>query len=226
MFEGLNNDLVGLVLRLFPGFLTAWIFYGLTAHDRPQPFERVIQALVFSTIIQSFTVIARVLALGLGRFISLGRWNDDSTLVCSVFFAVLLGFLLARFANNGSFHDWLRDWEWWNRRRKSSRLRWLFFFDWSWTTRTSYPSEWYGAFSSESGRDRYVILHLKGERRLLGFPVEWPDRPGQGHFVIHYAAWLKDDDVEHPLTNVVCIVIPARDVAWVEFLKHDDEETE
>ncbi len=222
MFEGLNNDLVGLVVRLFPGFLTAWIFYGLTAHDRPSPFERVIQALVFSTIIQALAVIVRVAALSMGHIVVLGTWTQDSTLVCSVLLATLLGLLMARFANTGSLHDWLRNWAWWDRMRESGRLRWLFFFDWSWTSRTSYPSEWYGAFSKEN---RSVILHLKDGQKLMGYPEQWPDRPNRGHFLMIEATWLMPDGEVLPISIGTKLLVSATDVLMVEFLQSDEDRT-
>ncbi len=43
-----SKELVGIISYLLPGFLAAWIFYGLTAHPKPQPFERVVQALIFT----------------------------------------------------------------------------------------------------------------------------------------------------------------------------------
>lgn len=83
---------------------------------------------------------------------------------------------------------------------------------------TSYPSEWYSAFSRHS--DCYVTLHLKGQRRLFGWPQEWPNRPDEGHFRIAEAEWL-DDETRIPVTGVLAIVIPVDQVEMVEFLKGD-----
>ncbi len=53
MFENADNFLA-VVAFLLPGFITAWIFYGLTSHPKPSQFERTIQALIFTFIIQIF----------------------------------------------------------------------------------------------------------------------------------------------------------------------------
>ena len=89
------------------------------------------------------------------------------------------------------------------------------------TKRTSYPSEWYGVFATER---RWVILNLADGRRLFGWPVEWPDQPDKGHFVLHEAEWLLDDNERAPLYQVAVLMIPASDVKMVEFLKEHEED--
>ena len=59
------------------------------------------------------------------------------------------------------------------------------------TRETSHPSEWYSAFSRHG--DCYVVLHLTGQRRLYGWPEEWPGDPERGHFRITEAEWLRDE---------------------------------
>lgn len=84
------------------------------------------------------------------------------------------------------------------------------------TKETSYPSEWYSAFSRHHGR--YVALHLEGERRLYGWPEEWPGRPDEGHFRIADAEWLVDDE-RRPAEGVSAVLTPASTVEMVEFLQ-------
>ena len=83
------------------------------------------------------------------------------------------------------------------------------------TKETSYPSEWDSAFSRHG--DCYVVLHLKGQRRLYGWPEEWPSHPEQGHFRISEGEWL-DEDKRIPATGVSAVLIPASEVEMVEFL--------
>ena len=72
----------------------------------------------------------------------------------------------------------------------------------------------------------YVVLHLKDERRLYGWPIEWPSDPNKGHFVLELAIWLPDDEsgVEIPLKGVKSIMIDVKDVKWVEFIERTWEE--
>lgn len=114
--------------QLIPGFLTAWIYYSLTAHSKPSPFERVIQALIFTIIIQALIVPVRGSLLLVGQFFSLGRWNNEARLVWSVLFACVVGLVSSRLTNNDRLHGLLR--------RQG------------WTTRTASPSEWFSAFAT------------------------------------------------------------------------------
>jgi len=87
------------------------------------------------------------------------------------------------------------------------------------TRESSYASEWFSAFLNIT----YVVLHLKDERRLYGWPIEWPSEPHNGHFLITDAAWL-DGDKELPIAGVDNILIDAREVKWVEFMTKTWEE--
>ena len=38
-----SKDVLALLTQLMPGFLTAWVVYGLTTYTKPPQFERVVQ---------------------------------------------------------------------------------------------------------------------------------------------------------------------------------------
>lgn len=193
--ENLASDLVQLLRYLLPGFLAAWVFYGFTSFVKPSQFERVVQALIFTLIVQIGVYLYKATAFYLSKYWILGSWSTDTELVVSVVIAAILGLLFAYFANNDKFHSIIR---------KIGASK-----------ETSYPSEWYGEFSNKV---TYVVLHLDGERRLYGWPKEWPSNPEKGHFSIQQASWLIDGK-ETPLTGVDTILIPARDVQMVEFME-------
>lgn len=193
--ENLASDLVQLLRYLLPGFLAAWVFYGFTSFVKPSQFERVVQALIFTLIVQVTVYFYKATAVYLSKYWVFGSWNNDIELVASVVIATLLGFVFAYFANNDKFHSVIRKF--------------------GASKETSYPSEWYGEFSN---RVTYVVLHLDGERRLYGWPKEWPSTPEKGHFSIQQASWLSDGE-EIPLIGVDTILIPASDVQMVEFLE-------
>ena len=52
-----SDELVRVFYNLLPGFLSAWIFYALTAHPKPSPFERIVQALIFTVIVRATTIV-------------------------------------------------------------------------------------------------------------------------------------------------------------------------
>ncbi|MDE0386577.1 MAG: hypothetical protein OXI22_22045 [Defluviicoccus sp.] len=85
------------------------------------------------------------------------------------------------------------------------------------TKETSFPSEWYSALARH--QVSYVVLHLDGERRLLGRPEEWPNRAEEGPFRIAEGEWLCDDGKSQPIEGVSIVLIPAGTVEMVEFLK-------
>lgn len=194
------KDLPTLVFMLIPGFVAASIFYTLTAHPKTSEFERLIQALIFTVILKILTNFLKNIFLFAGRWASLGRWTSEGELTWSVILAVPLGLSFVVLANQDLFH---------------SRLR-----VWGFTTRTSYPSEWYGTFVREK---RWVVLHLQGGRRLYGWPEEWPDQSDRGHFVVDQPEWLLENQERAPLYRVARIMIPAADVKMVEFLNNSGE---
>lgn len=202
----LSSEIVGIIFHLLPGFIAAWVFYGLTGYQRDSPFERVVNALILTVIIQVLVFAARQLLFVIGVEFAWGTWTEEVALTWSVGLAFMVGVGLAFGANNDLPHRWLR------RKRPGLRL----------TTNTAGPSEWYGAFA---GNRRYVVLHLSDGRRLFGWPTEWPDRPDRGHFVIERAAWLIWDGRTVPLHKVKSILIPADSVRMVEFMRDRDEIT-
>jgi hypothetical protein len=197
-----TKEIIDILLYLLPGLIAAWVYYGLTSFPKPSQFERVIQALVFTVIIQGVTSAMKWILLGIGDFMfSIGVWNDNTRLVTSVIIAFLLGLLFCKYSNNDKIHEILR-------KLKITKL-------------TSFPSEWYGVF----GRNQtYIVLHLNDGRRLYGWPLEWPNKPDSGHFSITEAEWLTDNG-SIKLDSVRIILLPATEVKFVEFMKLSEDET-
>jgi hypothetical protein len=195
--EFVSKEAVPVLYFLLPGFVAAWIFYGLTAHPKKETFERVVQALIFTVIVKAMNIVIHSLWL---VWQVKDDWSADAELVSSVCNSILLGVCFAAIANWDFAHFWLRKY--------------------GITKRTSYPSEWYSGFH----RFRTdVILHLKGERRLKGWADEWPDQCDKGHFLIQSPVWLDDEGGMTPFTQVKRLMIPAREVEMVEFLFEVDE---
>ena len=195
-----SKDVVALIYHLLPGFVTAWIFYGLTSHPKSSSFERVVQALIFTALIQAIVIPTGLVFLWIGHWGSLGVWDENSKFVCSIVVAILMGHFLAWGANSNWSHQLLNKY--------------------GITSRTSRPNSWFSAFHQ---RGRYITLHLKNGRRLQGWPDEWPDDPKEGHFLIEKPAWILDDNTVQKLLTDAAIVIDSRDVEMVEILKTEDE---
>ena len=81
------------------------------------------------------------------------------------------------------------------------------------TKQSSYPSEWFSAFVQN---DRFITLHLIDERRVLGWPVEWPPESDNGQFVMQDPHWLDEDGKSLP-SGAEYLLIDSAKVKWVEF---------
>jgi hypothetical protein len=192
--DELVKEVIPLLQYLIPGFLTAWIFYSLTAFKRPDTFGQIVQALIFTLLIHTLVTGLGALFLLIGdRGFSIGIWDAKAKAGCSTIVAIVLGFTSCYLANSDKLHMRLRD--------KGI------------TRQTSFPSEWYSAFST---RPRFVVLNLLDGRRLYGWPAEWPSEPTNGQFVIEDPSWI-DEKGEEVESGAEVIVIDASKVQWVEF---------
>lgn len=196
-----SKDVLALLSQLLPGFLTAWVVYGLTTYTKPGQFERVVQALIYSFLVTAIVASIEALVLKIGSYWTIGVWDKSSELILSAVVAILLGIVVAHVSTDDRFFSAAR------------RLRL--------TSRTPYPTEWYAAFAARP--PRYVVLHLEGSRRISGYPIEWPTEPTTGHFRLKDAAWIDDDQTETPLYADDSILLPAKQVEMVEFLRSNEE---
>ncbi|WP_122664492.1 DUF6338 family protein [Pseudomonas viridiflava] len=197
--DDLVKEVIPLLQYLIPGFLTAWIFYSLTAFKRPDTFGQIVQALIFTFVIHGAVLVVKAgLQWAGAHWFSVGVWDIKAEASWSFVISVCLGLLSCYWATNDKLHSLLRD--------KDI------------TKQTSYPSEWYSTFARH---DRFVVLHLVDERRLYGWPTEWPSEPTNGQFVIEGPSWL-DGEEEKPL-GADFVVIDSSRVQWVEFTSDQSE---
>jgi uncharacterized protein DUF6338 len=196
-----TKAVIDFLTYLLPGFVAAAVVYSLTPAPRPSPFERIVQALIFTIFVQVTVVGTKHTLLWAGsRTEPIGIWDDEVATAWSVLLAIGLGLLVAWAANTDKVHNLLRQ----------SGL----------TYQTSYPSEWYGALCQNKG---FVVLHLTGERRLFGWAEEWPSTPNQGHFVVAQAEWL-DGSNRIELIGVQRILVRGKDVEMVELMQPSTQE--
>ena len=193
-----SSEAVSVLSFLLPGFVAAAVFHSLTSYPKPKEFDRVVQALIF-------TIIAQAIVQGIQGMARLVKseisWIAEFEILVSVCIAVAVAIVVVYLSNHDTLHGLLR------------RL--------GVTKETAYPSEWYSTFYRNS--DCYVILHLQGQRRLYGWPEEWPSLPDQGHFRIAEGEWLVEDK-RILAEGVVAIVIPAKEVEMVEFIRSESSD--
>jgi hypothetical protein len=199
----ITNELIAILTFLLPGFITSFLFYSLTSFPKKSEFEAVVIALIYTVIINTIVELLGMGLIALGVLFAIGEWNQLSKTVWSIILALFIGLLWSGLYNNDIIHKFLR-------KRKI-------------TNQTSYPSEWYGTFSETKS---YIILDLKDERRIMGWPAEWPNDPEKGHFVLEDAKWLIADQNGKssviPLETIDKIVIAVHNIEMVEFVKDND----
>ena len=201
-----TNGVIEVLIFLLPGFITAWVYYGLSAFPKPEQFERLVGALIFTMLVQGLLLPAvRWTALFIGQLRSVGTWNIDVAFTWTVILALLLGVGVTYAADHNIVHSLL------------GKL--------GLTSINSYPSEWFAEFAKwcpPDKKDWYVILTLDDKRRVIGYPSLWPDKPDNGHFSLEEALWLHDGGGQTPAGSV--ILIPAKSVMFVEFIAAPSEE--
>lgn len=190
----LSKDVVALLQYLAPGFLVAWVYFGLTSHIKPSQFERVIQALIFTVVVQAIVAGEQWLLEEIGRVISFGQWSANTALGASLITALTLGFAFATLNNADTLHTLARKF----------RL----------STRSGYPSEWFASFYTCT---THIVLQLKDGTRIFGWPSRWPSDKN-GHFFIT-DAMREVDGEQQDLAHLEGILVEASEVSSVEFAK-------
>jgi hypothetical protein len=194
------QDLISLILFLMPGFVSAWVFYSLTSFAKPSQFERLIQAFIFTLMIQVAADIIIGILLWIGNYWQVGYWSQERSTALSLLLGISLGLIASYLVNSDMLHRFLRD-------RKI-------------TKQTSFPSEWYGTFHKNM---TFIVLHLNDERRLYGWPIEWPSDPSKGHFLIADPSWQCEDGAELRIVGAKHLLLDVTEVKWVEFINMDEE---
>lgn len=150
-----------------------------------------------------------MLAVWIGKWESLGPWNQEGELLASLVTAIALGVFFSYLLNSDILHAILRRF--------------------NLSNRSSHPSEWCTAFDS---RRTFVVVHMKDERRLYGWPHIWPSDPTRGHIFIVQGSWLRDEtsdgdsgaeDAVAQVTHEIQILVDVVEVKWVEFIKNPEE---
>ncbi|MBW1615750.1 MAG: hypothetical protein JRJ49_04275 [Deltaproteobacteria bacterium] len=200
--ENLSIDIIKLLRYLIPGFIAASIFYSLTPFPKQSPFERTVQALVFTIFIQALVYGVKSILIFIGYKYALLKWDANSELIWSIIIAILLGLTFSYLINNDKIHEKLRNW--------------------NITKETSYFSEWYSSFSNKENVT-YIVLHFENGRRLYGWPKEFPSAPEKGHFIIEEASWLDDDNNEIKITGVKSVLIDVKKINLIEFMEKHKE---
>jgi hypothetical protein len=189
----ISTEVVALLQYLAPGFLVTWVYFGLTPHDKPSQFERTVQALIYTALIQPLVALENMVAMRVGEWHAVGPWTASSQMLAGALTALAAGLIVATITNHDFVHGALR-------KRNV-------------TTRTSHPGEWFTIFSDYS---QFVVLHLRDDTTVYGWPAIWPSSAEKGHFLVTEAV-RTPPDAEDDLSHSYALVINVADVVFVEF---------
>lgn len=194
-----DSTLLSALQFLAPGFVAAWVLFSLTADRKLTDFQRVVQALIFSVFVKLVVDGLSWLFEWAGGYWPIGTWTQKIEFAWSVGIAIVFGGVLAHLLKTDRLYMLLRHWKV--------------------TSQTSRPSVWYSSFCDHP--ETYVVLQLKDDRRIHGWPREWPSMPGEGHLRLENAAWLSVDadgsQVVSELPVGCFVMVDTSEVKWVEF---------
>lgn len=207
--ETLKPEMLTVLQFLASGLFAAWLFHRLMGLPKPEPFQAVIQGLIFTIVIRFLVAIEKHLLLTIGQYVcTWGSWTSDSDAVAGILTGAALGCIAVYVSSDD--------------RILFAKLRKHGF-----TGLRSFPTEWFGAFKDAGKKRQYVVLQLKSGRRLMGYPQEWPTSPNGGHIVITMPAWAPTirGGAVHRLLSGTSVLIRADDVLWIEFLPNQRGES-
>lgn len=193
--ESISSEIFTILKYLLPGLLSAWMFHAFTSYPKPSQFERIVQALIFTALIQGGVFLSHYAMLSIGKYKSFGTWDGAAQSFWTYFWAVAIGLIFTILANNDKFH---------------ALLRFL-----NITSETSFHCEWFSTFKSNQN---FVILHLKDDNQVYGWPTEWPSDPTKGHIVIQKPCWVTDKGYED-MPTVKLMIFSISEIKWVQFMQ-------
>jgi hypothetical protein len=175
------------------------VLFSLTADRKLTDFQRVVQALIFSVLVKVAVDALSWVFIKVGTYWAVGQWSQDVEFAWSVVLAAIFGGVLAYLLKTDMLYSFLR----------SVGV----------TSQTSRPSVWYSCFCDHP--ETYVVLQFKDDRRIQGWPREWPSVVGEGHLRLDNAAWLavnadgKQEVRELPSGSFV--MVDVAEIKWSSF---------
>lgn len=188
-----TNEVIPLIQMLIPGFLMTMTFYWFAEVPKPSQFERTLQALVGTAVIQVLVLGIEFILHWLGTYISVGKWTPTTMNIYTMLMGVGAGLTLAYCCNRDLIYALAR------------RL--------SLTTKASMEDS---IHVYQKLGHAGVVLHLIDERRLMGYIEAFPNNKQTGFFLISNPHWVHDGMT--PCVGTLSMLISSNDVQWVEFL--------
>ncbi len=201
----LTYETINIFFLLLPGFISTRILDSVITRNDRDNLSRITEALVFSFIIYAIANIAHkwepiIKPLKTDETYQYVITNDTGLLILILFLSIAVPLVLGAFIHN-DLHTKL--------------FRYLKITD-----KTSRSSVWQDSYINEK---RHVVVTLKDERRLYGWPMYYSHNPKESHIYLFQPAWINDKD-EFIECETHGILIKNEDVDVIEFMKIKDED--
>lgn len=193
-----SQELLPLIQTLIPGFLMTMVFYWFAEVPEKNQFDRILQALVGTSVIQAIIHGAEQLSYLLGSIFSFGGWSTSMANMAAMLMGVVFGVALAYFCNKDLIYSTARR-----------------------TGLTTKASTEDSIHIYQSLATSGVVLHLIDGRRLMGHIDTFPNNKQTGFFLISSPSWVHGEIL--PCQGTRSILISSSDVQWVEFLEPEND---
>lgn len=198
--EEISSELLPVLQLLMPGFLTTMTFYWFAEVIKPNQFERVLQALVCTPIIQLLLIPTEQIAYKLGDIFQLGYWTSESQTYASIGLALVIGIILAFLCNKDIIY-------------RLARLCHI--------TTKSAQGDQIDHFK-RSGKTP-TLFHFKDGRCVSGYMLNFPTYSSPNTFFIKDPEWIGKDGEPQPNPECDRMLIYTADISSIDFTKEDDE---
>ena len=192
-------SVLGILLFLLPGFISAIVLRQVTTRAKQSDFEKLIEALVLSFILYltSLPFFGNTLPVSwheeAGGYRVHLQWAQLGLLfVEAVAVSLFYGALL--------HHDWLH---------KALRRLGL-------TEKTSRVSVWNDVL--QDIRKSYILVEIKDGRRILGYMTYYSDDAEQSSLFLEDAAWLTEEGKQIPVWGAGVLLAKEAGITTITFL--------
>ncbi|EJK2116914.1 hypothetical protein NK428_003863 [Vibrio navarrensis] len=201
----ISYELINIIMLLIPGFLSVKIFDLFRNTDGKDNIDRLIEGLIYNLLIYAFIEYTygwtpafeyKKVNDTYTYAMSTDKWLISITIILCVIFPLIWGAI--------THYDW--------HMKLLRKLRL--------TNKTSRQTAWDDVFSNEV---RFLSLHLKDGRTVVGWPTYFSNDPDEGFIYLTQAAWV-DDEGKYIETNSHGILFHKEHIEFIEFMQHPEEE--
>ncbi len=201
----LTLELLNTILLIAPGFISVKIFDIIGKRKNNTAWEKLIEAIIFFFLIYIFTSFCYEWK----TFISLSESKPPIFIVEKDFiFLGLLTFFSVLFP---VIFTYLVYSDWYMKLLRKIKI----------TDQTGRASTWIDVFSEQK---RFLIVHLKDNRSIYGWPLYFSNNSDEGHIYLQFPEWRGEDEKVFTASEQTHgILIQKEEIELIEFVKEEDE---